>query len=126
MTVPEKCCVCGGDFLEDEKATLISPVTLHSLHENWKSKKYRWMVQFPGNKNKKAAHSECLDLSLRANSALSILLRYGQIDGAHHKTWVIDQAVRALTGDSYDDIIRKANEGEDGPDTYEWECGTPP
>lgn len=30
-------------------------------------------------------------------SALTIAAQYGQVDGAHHKAWVIDQMVRALT-----------------------------
>jgi hypothetical protein len=34
-------------------------------------------------------------------AALQIAARYGQIDGAHHKAWVIDQMVRALLGDQY-------------------------
>jgi len=28
--------------------------------------------------------------------ALTIAKQYGQIDGSHHKAWVIDQMVRAL------------------------------
>ncbi len=30
--------------------------------------------------------------------AIDLAVRYGQIDGAHHKAWVIDQMVRVLTG----------------------------
>ncbi len=30
--------------------------------------------------------------------ALSIASQYGWVDGGHHKMWVIDQMVRALTG----------------------------
>jgi len=62
----------------------------------------------------------------RAADALEILIRYGQIDGDHHKAWVIDQAVRALSGGSYDRLIAWANDGEDGPETYTWDLGTPP
>lgn len=62
----------------------------------------------------------------RHKAALAALIRYGQIDGAHHKTWTIDQAVRYLAGEHYDELIRIANDGEDGPDTYEWDTGTPP
>lgn len=58
--------------------------------------------------------------------ALNILLDYGSFDGSHHKMWVIDQAVRALTGDHYDDVIRRWCDGEDGPDTYEWDTGIAP
>lgn len=37
--------------------------------------------------------------------ALEVAFSYGQIDGSHHKTWTIDQMVRALTGENYDDFI---------------------
>lgn len=35
----------------------------------------------------------------------------GQIDGAHHKTWIIDQMVRALTGNGYKAFVQ-AYDGE--------------
>ena len=34
----------------------------------------------------------------RIKRALDYAVRYGGIDGDHHKAWVIDQMVRALTG----------------------------
>lgn len=58
--------------------------------------------------------------------ALDLILRYGGIDGSHHKTWVIDQVVRALTGDGYEEWVRNAKAGEDGPDTYSWDEGIAP
>lgn len=72
------------------------------------------------------------DIDTRAETALRILVRYGQIDGSHHKLWVIDQAVRALSGVYYDELISAyrndspANDLEDGPDIYEWNEGIPP
>lgn len=33
----------------------------------------------------------------RVIAALEIAMKYGNNDGAHHKAWVIDQMVRALT-----------------------------
>lgn len=54
--------------------------------------------------------------------ALRILIQYGQIDGAHHKTWVIDQAVRLLAGSYYDELIEAyENDGE-----YDWDVGIAP
>lgn len=60
----------------------------------------------------------------------------GTIDGAHHKTWVIDQMVRALTGCSGPQGVMQSEEyikwvadlcdGEEGPSTYEWDVGIPP
>ena len=43
---------------------------------------------------------ERLDEGARIAKALSLAVRFGTcgIDAAHHKTWVIDQMVRALTG----------------------------
>jgi len=86
----------------------------------------------------------------RIAKALDFALRYGGIDGAHHKTWVIDQMVRALTGcpmvnfvgtdvrgqkyeydgqgtnDEYIEWVKNACSGEDGPETYNWDVGIPP
>jgi len=58
--------------------------------------------------------------------ALEIALNYASINGDHHKAWVIDQMVRALTGDEYDDWIAKHDDGEDGPNTYDWDEGIAP
>ena len=33
----------------------------------------------------------------RVIAALELAVKYGGIDGEHHKAWVIDQIVRALT-----------------------------
>ncbi len=38
-------------------------------------------------------------------AAIDIMTEFGQMDGAHHKAWVIDQAMRALLGDEYNDFI---------------------
>lgn len=73
----------------------------------------------------------------RTQKALEIACRYGGIDGAHHKTWAIDQMVRALTGcpeadevqgesEEYLEFVRTAKDGEDGPDTYGWDEGIAP
>ena len=58
--------------------------------------------------------------------ALNILFDYSQYDGGHHKAWAVDQAVRALTGDKYDEFVRYFCDGEYGPDTYEWDEGIAP
>lgn len=57
------------------------------------------------------------------NDAVDLAIRYGQIDGGHHKTWVIDQMLRALTGDEYERVLRESDpEGEYG----EWDTGIAP
>lgn len=62
----------------------------------------------------------------KIDHALTIALKYGGIDGAHHKAWVIDQIVRTLTGDNYLNVISKAKAGADGPETYSWDEGIAP
>lgn len=62
----------------------------------------------------------------RIERAIELAVRYGGIDGAHHKTWVIDQMVRALAGDRYEAIVAEACGGEDGPETYSWDTGCAP
>ena len=62
----------------------------------------------------------------RIEKAVELAVQYGGIDGAHHKTWVIDQMVLALAGERYEQIVKEAKAGEDGPDTYEWDEGIAP
>lgn len=86
----------------------------------------------------------------RIKAALEVAVRFGGIDGAHHKSWVIDQMVRCLTGcpkqtvyskglnnmpytyealgmsDEYLKLVAEAKSGEDGPDSYSWESGIAP
>lgn len=75
------------------------------------------------------------------DGALAVAARYSGIDGAHHKAWVIDQMVRALTGCPYSlsvhvgsygtcpeylDYVARYCTGDDGPETYFYDPGTPP
>jgi hypothetical protein len=62
----------------------------------------------------------------RIVKALDIAVHYGGIDGDHHKAWVIDQIVRVLTGEKYEALVTRAKAGEDGPETYAWDCGVAP
>lgn len=59
-------------------------------------------------------------------AALEFIERYGGIDGAHHKMWVIDQVARALLDDEYPQWVVEMKDGEDGPATYDWDEGIPP
>ena len=63
----------------------------------------------------------------RIESALDLAWQYGQIGGDHHKTWVIDQMVRALCGsqEEYDKWV-EVYETPDGQDYYEWDTGIAP
>lgn len=86
----------------------------------------------------------------RIESALGILTATAQIDGAHHKMWTLDQVTRALTAcpmvkaeakgsdgetyeyeklgesDEYKKFVTEYCDGEDGPETYEWDTGIAP
>jgi hypothetical protein len=62
----------------------------------------------------------------RIQKAIELGFRFGGIDGDHHKMWVIDQIIRILAGDEYEALVTEACDGEDGPDTYEWETGIAP
>lgn len=71
-------------------------------------------------------------------AAIEIAVRFSGIDGMHHKNWVVDQMVRALCGcslsekedyienEKYLDIVRRAKNGSDGPDTFDWDIGIAP
>ncbi len=62
----------------------------------------------------------------RIQKAIDVAVKFGGIDGVHHKAWVIDQMVRLLAGSDYEKIVADACDGEDGPDTYDWNVGIAP
>ena len=62
----------------------------------------------------------------KIHQALGVAFRYSQIDGDHHKAWVIDQIVRILAGDEYESFIKGYRNGEDGTETFEWNVGQAP
>lgn len=85
----------------------------------------------------------------RIKRAIEIAVQYGGIDGDHHKSWTIDQMVRALTGcpvivkkvkgesgwykcevqgesEEYLAVVADAKAGEDGPNMYTWDEGIAP
>ncbi len=65
-------------------------------------------------------------LTEKIRAAINLAVSFGGIGGDHHKAWVIDQMVRVLADDAYDRIVRDASNGDDGPNTYEWDTGIPP
>jgi len=66
------------------------------------------------------------DAQTRIDAALAVADSFGGTDGDHHKAWVIDQMVRAMLGDKYEEWVREHCDGEDGAYTYEWPVGVPP
>ena len=63
----------------------------------------------------------------KIKEALEIADSYGWIDGDHHKMWVIDQMVRALTGDGYEAWLQEHRYfNEDGEEGIDWDEGIAP
>ena len=66
------------------------------------------------------------------DKALEIAWQFSQIDGAHHKAWVIDQMVRALCGteEQYQQYVGEYTKpfiNDAGyKDYYEWDEGIAP
>ncbi len=67
-----------------------------------------------------------MDDKEKIENAIGIAIALGGIDGSHHKAWVIDQMVRVLAGENYEQLIVDICAGEDGPNTYEWDTGIAP
>ena len=69
------------------------------------------------------------ELEDRTAVALDYIMSYSGIDGAHHKSWVIDQVIRALTGDKYDAWVKEAKgdfDVEEDEYDYTWDEGIAP
>lgn len=64
----------------------------------------------------------------RIKDALKIAWSYAQIDGEHHKMWVIDQMVRALCGDEemYREWVKNYETPICNEDYYVWNIGIAP
>jgi hypothetical protein len=54
--------------------------------------------------------------------AFEYMFRYGQIDGAHHKQWVLDQVTRILHGTP---IVLTLAKWENGTQEYRFTTGEP-
>lgn len=64
----------------------------------------------------------------KIEKALEIAWDYGQIDGSHHRLWVIDQMVRVLCGneEEYKKWVKKYEEPLEDGDCYSWDEGIAP
>lgn len=62
----------------------------------------------------------------RIKEALRFAWSFGQIKGDPHKTWVIDQMVRALLGEDQYKSWVMAYETTDGDKYWTWEVGVKP
>jgi hypothetical protein len=81
---------------------------------------YSWKTGTDG------SHSCSSELQKTKKKAIDFIVEWGGVDGAHHKDWTLDQVVRILAGEQYDEIVAEAKKGEDGDETYSWECGIAP
>lgn len=62
----------------------------------------------------------------RIERAVNTAIQYGQVDGSHHKMWVIDQMLRELLPEKeYKEFVEEYEHGEDGEE-YEWDTGIAP
>lgn len=63
----------------------------------------------------------------RIRKALELAWCYGQIDGSHHKMWVINQMVRTLCGneEKYEEWV-EAYQTPYGEEYYVWDVGVAP
>ena len=92
---------------------------------------------------------EAQKLQVQIKKVLDLALQSGCDDNVlPSQAWIIDQMVRVLTGcptvrltstqygkrytykglgesKEYREFVRKARQGEDGPDTYNWNIGSP-
>ena len=62
----------------------------------------------------------------KEDKTLDLIYQFGGIDGEHHKQWILDQIVRVLTREHYTFWVADYKDGEDGPNTYNWEEGIAP
>jgi len=64
----------------------------------------------------------------RANSArvLELLFLQGQLPGSSEQQWLVDQILRRLTGDGYEDFVEAWSVDEDFGLNFTWSQGTPP
>lgn len=70
--------------------------------------------------------SEIEEKDKQIEKVLDLIFEYGQIDGGHHKAWVIDQILKILTKDKYDEWVKNYVYDEETGDTYSWDKGIAP
>lgn len=60
----------------------------------------------------------------KIDTAVDIALRYGMIKETHHMSWVIDQMLRCILDDKYQQTIHEYNESDLEHDS--WDIGIAP
>lgn len=96
-------------------------------------------------------HTTKYALYSQSDFAMMWIEKYTGIDGSHHKDWLLDQVTRILKGtkviikiakwgngyeeerfelddpsNEYLDWVKEVKNGEDGENTYDYDCGIAP
>lgn len=95
-------------------------------HQKLRFKKYKENIEKQHEEIYEDLVSKQEEKDKQINQALDIAFKYGQIDGEHHKAWVIDQMVKVLTGKEYDKWINNYIYDEETGDSYTWDKGIAP
>ncbi len=66
------------------------------------------------------------DLQKKIEEAIQLASESMAYDGEHHKVWYIDQIVRVLAGDKYDEVVKESKKDENGEDAHRWDEGIQP
>jgi len=67
----------------------------------------------------------------KINEIEKLITTYGQVDGDHHKLWVIDQIMRIIKQDKYYEFVEKYEHSDDEGYLHEekiylWDTGIAP
>jgi len=63
------------------------------------------------------------ELNPDEQEAVKLILRFGEIDGSHHKQWVLDQVLRILFRQNYKKEMKEFNSD---PEYSKWDEGIAP
>jgi hypothetical protein len=61
-----------------------------------------------------------------SKKALKAIEKWGNIEGDHHKQWLIDQIVRELTGENYNTWVNEWENVNKGQISCKWDTGIAP
>lgn len=67
-----------------------------------------------------------MDPQAKLDKIQDLIEEFGEVDGDHHKKWLLDQIMRIIQGSNYRKWVRDYCKGEDGPHTYDWDIGIAP
>lgn len=62
----------------------------------------------------------------RIQNAIEQAVRFGDVESAEHRAWLINQMVHTLAGEKYEQVISEKESARGGPDSYVWDKGVAP